>query len=427
MKKLSVLLAFFLVITAGLAYSQNIKVITLKDYIINPVSEEYIKENITKAEEENSSALIIRLNTPGGLLKSTQNIVKDILNARIPVIVYIWPKGARAASAGTFIGYASSILAMAPSTHIGAAHPVLGGGSWGKVSKEMQDKIMNDTLAWAENIAEEKHRPLDFLKEAIEESTSVTEKEALKRKVIDLVAQDLDDLLRKIENKKIIIADKEIIFSSKNSQLELTELSGRQKFLNALLDPNIAYLLFTLGFLGLIFEVTHPGFGFPGIAGVICIILALYAFSVLPVNYAGLALIILAVIFFIVEAFTPTFGLFTLAGLACFILGSVMLFRGPETFRVSVKVILPLAVSISLWSVFILGKVLQVRLKKPQTGKEALLGETGLALSDIHKEGKVSIHGELWDAKSKEEISQGEEVEIIDIKGLVLEVKKKGV
>ncbi|HEC70013.1 MAG TPA: nodulation protein NfeD [Candidatus Omnitrophica bacterium] len=424
MKRL-VFLFFFLLNFSSLSFSQEIRILTIKDYIINPVIEEYIRENI-KSAEENSSYLLIRLNTPGGLLKSTQNIVKEILNAKIPVITYIWPKGARAASAGTFIGYASSILAMAPSTHIGAAHPVLGGGSWGKLSIELQEKIMNDTLAWAKNIAKERNRPYNFLEEAIKKSKSLTEEEALKRRIIDLIAEDLDELLKKVEGKKIKLDNEEIILSLKNVKTKFVELNPRQKFLNTLLEPNIAYLLFTLGFLGLIFEFTHPGFGFPGIAGVICLVLALYAFSILPVNYAGLALIILGLIFFIVEALTPTFGVFTLSGLVSFILGSILLFREPQIFQVSLKVIAPLGLAIAVWGLFILGKVLQARLKKPQTGKEALIGEVGQALTDIYNIGKVFIHGEVWQAKSKEKIEKGEEVEVVGTKGLVLEVKKKG-
>ena len=425
MKRLILFLFFFLNFSL-LSFSQEIRILTIKDYIINPVIEEYIRENI-KSAEETSSYLLIRLNTPGGLLKSTQNIVKEILNAKIPVITYIWPKGARAASAGTFIGYASSVLAMAPSTHIGAAHPVLGGGRWGKLSLELQEKIMNDTLAWAKNIARERKRPYKFLEEAIKESESLTEEEALKGRIIDLIAENVDELVKKAEGKKIKLADKEIILSLKNVKTKFVELNPRQKFLNALLEPNIAYLLFTLGFLGLIFEFTHPGFGFPGIAGIICLVLALYAFSILPVNYAGLALIILGLIFFIVEAFTPTFGVFTLSGLISFILGSILLFREPQIFKVSLKIITPLSLVIAAWGIFILGKVLQARFRKPQTGKEALIGEAGQTLTDIDNNiGKVFIHGEVWQAKSKEKIEKGKEVEVIGAEGLVLEVKRKG-
>jgi len=424
MKKMIFLLILSALLPAS-AFCRNIKVITIKNYIINPVTEEYIRDNLKKAEQQNSSALIIRLNTPGGLLKSTQNIVKDILNARIPVITYIWPKGTRAASAGTFIGYASSILVMAPSTHIGAAHPVLGGGAWGKISQEMQNKIMNDTLAWAKNIAEEKHRPYDFLEEAINESKSLTEKEALRRKIIDLIAHDLDDLLRKIEAKTVQLPDREIVFSSKNARMEFIELTPRQKFLNTILDPNIAYLLFTLGFLGLIFEVTHPGFGFPGIAGIICIILALYAFSVLPVNYAGIALIILGITFFLVEAFTPTFGLFTLGGAMCFILGSIMLFDRYDITKISWQFIMPTTITLSIISLFFLSKIAQTYRRRSVTGEKGLTGEVGVARTDILKKGKVFIHGELWNARSQEAIKKGEEVVVEKVKGLILTVKKK--
>lgn len=423
MKKIALLFLFFLSISS-FSSAQEIRVLTIKDYIINPIIEEYIKESLKEAERT-SCCLIIRLNTPGGLLKSTQNIVKEILNAKIPVITYIWPKGARAASAGTFIGYASSILAMAPSTHIGAAHPVLGGGSWGKLPSELKEKIMNDTLAWAKNIAKEKKRPYKFLEDAIKESKSLTEEEAKRLGIIDFVAKNIDELLKKIEGEKLKINGQDTILSLKNPSLKFIELNLRQKFLNTILEPNIAYLLFTLGFLGLIFEFTHPGFGFPGIGGIICIILALYAFSILPVNYAGLALIILGLIFFIVEAFTPTFGVFSLAGIISFILGSVLLFREPSTFKVSLKIITPLGLAILAWSIFIFGKVIQIRLKKPKTGKEALIGERGQALTDISNKGKVFIHGEIWQAKSKEEIKKGEEVEVVKIKGLTLEVKRK--
>jgi len=428
MKKTTYLLmlSFFISLAAVYPSSEKtIKVLTIKDKIINPVTAEYIKDNLERAKKENCSALIIRLNTPGGLLKSTQEIVRYILNSKIPIITYVSPKGARAASAGTFIGCASSILAMAPSTHIGAAHPVLGGGAWGKVSEEMRKKIMNDTLAWAKNISEERNRPYKFLENAVKNSISITEKEALKQKIIDLTAENLPNLINKIDGKKIEINGKEITLEVKGSKIEFTGLTGRQEFLNTLLDPQIAYLLFILGFLGLIFEVTHPGFGVPGIAGIICLIMSLYAFSSLPVNYAGIALIVIGITFFIIEAFTPTFGLFTLAGLVAFILGSTLLFRGPHIFKVEFKLIMPMAAAIALWSLFILSKVIQIRLKHPRTGKESMLNETGTALTNFHKRGKVSIHGETWNAESAEDIKKGEEVEVTGIKGLTIKVTRK--
>ncbi|MBD3264075.1 MAG: nodulation protein NfeD, partial [Candidatus Omnitrophica bacterium] len=362
MRKLFAFLLIFLLGFCLAGSADTVKILTIKDYIINPVTYEYISENLKKAEKENCPALIIRINTPGGLLKSTQDITKEILNSEIPVITYVWPKGGRAASAGTFIGYSSSILAMAPSTHIGAAHPVVGQGSWGEVGEKLQEKMMNDTLAWAKNISRQRNRPYRYLREMVEESKSFTEEEALRRGIIDLVAQDTDTLIRGIDSKTFKLKDAEVVLNIKDADKEFIELSFRQKILNVLLHPNLAYLLFTLGFLGLVFEVTHPGFGFPGIAGIICIITAFYAFSVLPVNYAGVIFIILGLVFLVIETVTPTFGLFAGAGVVSFVMGSLFLFRGPPSLKVSLSFIIPLTVVAVFWNVFIVGKILQIRL-----------------------------------------------------------------
>ncbi len=408
----------------SVAFSNRVNIATIDDYIIGPVVEEYISSAIKKSEEQNAY-LIIQLNTPGGLLKSTQNIVKDMLNSSVPIIVYIAPQGARAASAGTFISYAASLIAMAPSTHIGAAHPVLGGGRWGNLSKEMKEKILNDTLAWAKSIAQKRGRPYSFIRKAVKESISITEKEALKRKIIDLEAGSLEQLIEKIDGRQVTLADgRKIKLSTKGSCRKFIDFNLRYKLLNTLVNPNIAYLLFTFGFLGLIFEFTHPGFGFPGIMGVISLILAFYAFQVLPVNYAGAVLLALGILFFIIEAFTPAFGLFTLGGIFCFILGSVMFFRDKFVFAVGWNFILPVAGAISLWSIFILTKVVQARVKKPLVGKEGLIGSRAEVIEDIAGgKGKVMIHGEIWRAKSRQDIKKGSEVVVDKVDGLVLWVK----
>ena len=427
MRKYFFFILAFLLLVPSLSYCQTrIKVLAIQENIINPVTAGRIEKGLKEAEEDNS-ILVITLDTPGGLLKSTERIVKLILNSPIPVITYVYPKGARAASAGTFIGYASHILVMSPSTHIGAAHPVIGGGSWGNLDEEVQKKIINDTLAWAKNISQARNRPFTFIKDAIEKSISITEKQALRRGVCDLIAVDLSELIRKIDGLTVHTSKGKIKLSTKESFVEKIPLTNREKFLDAIIDPNIAYLLLTLGFLGLIFEVTHPGFGFPGIAGIISLTLSFYAFSILPVNYAGLTLIILGIIFFIVEAFTPAFGLFTLGGAAAFFLGSTMLFNQPQFIKVSFKFILPLVLALAGISLFILSKVIATLRLKPKVGREALIGQEATALTNIkaNKKGKVFLAGGIWIAEADEKIDKGQIVIITKTSGLTLHVERK--
>ena len=427
MKKYFFLIILALLLLPSLSYCKApIKVLTIQENIINPVTADRIEKTLREITGTDT-VLILKIDTPGGLLKSTERIVKLLLNSSNPIITYVHPKGARAASAGTFIGYASHILAMSPSTHIGAAHPVIGGGSWGNIDEEMQKKIMNDSLAWAKNISQTRKRPFKFLKDAIEESISITEVQALKKGVSDLTAVDVDELLRKIDGLTVETMKGKIKLSTKDSQVEEIPLTSREKFLDTIIDPNIAYLLLTLGFLGLIFEVTHPGFGFPGIAGVICLIFSFYALSILPVNYAGLTLVIFGIIFFIVEAFTPTFGLFTLGGVAAFFLGSVMLFNQPQFIKVSYKFILPLVLALAGLSLFILGKVIATLRLKPRVGQEALIGQEATALTNIRakKSGKVFLEGGIWIAQADEKISKGQVVIVTKASGLKLQVRLK--
>ncbi|MCD6583068.1 MAG: nodulation protein NfeD [Candidatus Omnitrophica bacterium] len=405
-------------------FAQQLKLITISDYIIGPPTVAYIKRGLKEAERKDA-ILIIQLDTPGGLLKSTQEITKLLLNTSVPVVTYIAPKGARVASAGVFISYASHILAMAPSTHIGSAHPILGGGSWGKLSKEVKEKIINDTLAWAENLANQRNRPVKFIKEAIRKSISITEKEAKRLGVCEVVAKNLEDLKEKLQGMKVIINGKMISLTTRNFSIEKIPFSGRERFLNIIIDPNIAYLLLTLGFLGLIFEVTHPGFGFPGIAGILCLILSLYALTILPVNYAGVALIILGIIFLVAEVFTPTFGMFTFAGITSLLLGSLFMFNQPRLVKVSYKIFVPVILSFAILSLFLLGKIISSQRQKPKTGIEGLVGKEGIALTDIDKKGKVLVHSEVWNAFSSDKIKKEEKVVIEKVEGLNLFVKRK--
>ncbi len=408
-------------------YPHPIKVITIDDFIIGPPVVDYIQRGIKEAEKDNA-ILIIELDTPGGLLSSTQKIVKLLLNSKIPVVTYITPQGAKAASAGVFISYASHILAMSPSTHIGAAHPIIGKGSWGSLPEEIKEKVMNDILAWAKNIANARKKPFGFIKEAIEKSVSITEKEAQKRKVCDIIASDIFDLLNKLEGKTVTVKNKRINLRIEKDNIITILPTTREKILISLINPNIAYLLLTLGFLGLIFEITHPGFGFPGIAGAIFLLLSFYTLNILPVNYAGIALIALGIIFFVVEAFTPTFGMFTLAGVISLSLGSLIMFNQPQVIKVSYFTFLPVIIFFSFVSLFLLSKVIISQKRKPKTGMEALVGKTGVAKTDIdRKKGKVVIGSEIWDATSSSLIKKGEEVIIEGAEGLKLIVRKKEV
>ncbi len=424
-------------------------IITIDDFVINPVTAEYIIKTIKRAESEKAECLIVELDTPGGLLNSTRGIVKAILNADVPIIVYVAPSGSRAGSAGVFITMASHIAAMSPSTNIGAAHPV--GISrkekgWGETLKEllsskkdeeedeqkkqsdediMSEKVMKDTIAWITTIAKKRGRNEEWARKAVQESESITEDVAIQENVVEIIAKNRDELLEKIDGKRVSLPSGEKILNTKGLHIEIIPLSGRQKILNTLINPNIAYILMILGFYGLLFEVTHPGIGFPGIAGVICLILALYAFHTLPTNYAGIALIILGIILFIAEVNVPSFGLLTLGGVVSMTLGSLILFDSPYSFlRVSLSIIIPLVAATAVITIFLIGAVIRAHRRKSAVGKEGLVGEEGTCEVRIAPEGKVFVHGEIWDAVSEEVIEKGEKVLVQDIKKMKLKVKK---
>lgn len=447
-----------------LSFSEEIKpiyTISINDYIITPAVEEYIIKSI-KIAAESGQCLIIYLDTPGGLLNSTRNIVKEIMNSKVPIIVYVAPKGARAGSAGVFITLAANIACMAPSTNIGAAHPVQikSRNTFSDLIRELieylkgkrrpkrkvtypepQDqqqilsqKIMSDTIAWVTAIAENRKRNVEWAKKAVSESVSVTEKEALKVGIIDFIAEDTQDLLKKLNARKVIIEDRDITLKTKGVLLEEIDMTFRQRFLNIISNPTIAYILMILGFYGLLFEFTHPGIGFPGIAGAISIILGFYGLHTLPTNYAGVALIILGIILFIAETQVTSFGLLTLGGITCMFLGSLILIDSPYEFmRISVRVILPLVLATAGITIFLTSAVVRTHLKKVTVGKEGLIGEKAEALEDIKGKGvvwgtgKVFVHGEIWQAKSKDMIKKGEEVEVTGFDGMKLLVKRKGV
>ena len=387
---------------------------------INPGLAEFVTRNIEKASEEGAGCVVIQLDTPGGLALSMRTIVKAMLSSERPIIVHVWPSGGRAASAGVMITLAADIAAMAPGTNIGAAHPVNLGQK--KMGDTMAEKVVNDMVAYTKSIAEKKGRNAAWAEQAVRESVSVTEKEALELKVIDLVADDLDDLLEKIHGKTV--EGKGTLHTKGVGRVHLTE-SLRDKILKTLSDPNIAYLLMMIGLAGLYFELSHPGAIFPGVIGAMCLILAFFAFQTLPVNYAGILLIALAIVLFILEMKITSYGLLSLGGIISLFLGSIMLFEGtaPE-MRLSWRVLIPTVGMVSGFFVVVAGLVFRSQMSKPMTGKKGLIGEIGVTKTRLEPQGKVFVHGEIWNAVAPEPIEIGTRVRVVAVDRLVVTVEK---
>ncbi|HVN97005.1 MAG TPA: nodulation protein NfeD [Syntrophorhabdaceae bacterium] len=390
---------------------------------INPPVASFIREAIEKTQAKGAEALIILLDTPGGLDTSMREIVKNIMDASIPVVVYVYPSGARAASAGSIILMASHIAAMAPGTNVGAAHPVSIGKE--KPDKVMEKKILQDAEAYSRSIAMKRGRNVEWAAKAVTESSSITAKDALDKHVIDLVADNMDDLLAKIDGRTVETKNGKVTLKTKGAVKTEIPMSSKYKLLSYLSDPNIAYLLMMLGIYGILFELYSPGTIFPGVIGGISIILALYAFQTIPISFAGLALILLGVIFFILELKIITHGLLGIAGIISIVIGSVMLVNVPSSaFSISWETILIVAVASALFVFGVLGYAVRAQLSKVKTGVEGLVGEIGVAETDILAKGKVSVHGELWNAKSDEPVNSGEEVVVISVERLIVKVKK---
>ena len=417
---------FGLLIGHGLASetAPPIHVLSVAD-VINPVSAEYITDSLKAAIQQGAQALIIRLDTPGGLDKSMRLIIKEMLNSPIPVIVYVAPSGSRAASAGTFITLAAHVAAMAPGTNIGAAHPVAVGS--GEMGKEMAEKVTNDAAAYIKSIAEQRGRNVEWAEKAVRESVSASETEALQHKLIDLIALDLNDLLRQLNGWKVMTPAGERTLRPEGAALQHVELSLRQRLLSMLADPNVAYMLLMLGAAGLFFEISTPGVVLPGVVGGISLLLGLYALQLLPVNYAGLALIALAIILFIAEIKVTSYGALTIGGIIAMILGSLMLFDAPPPLPgVSLWVVVPSTLLVAAFFVFLVGAALKTLSQRPYSGREALLRQVGVALTPIdQQQGKVFVAGERWDAHSEEPIERGVDVEVLQMDRMTLLVRKK--
>ena len=391
--------------------------------VIAPSSADYIISAIKRADRERAQALVIELDTPGGLDLSMRSIIKEMLSAERPTVVYVSPSGARAASAGAFITLAAHVAAMAPGTNIGAAHPVNMGG---QMDKEMNKKVTNDAAAYIRTIAERRGRNIQWAEDAVRKSVSATEKEALKLKVIDLVSEKLDDLLVAIDGLAVTTASGKVALRTKGAEVKRIEMGLGDKILKVISDPTIAYLLMMLGLAGLYFELSTPGAILPGILGGICLILAFYAFQTLPINYAGLLLILLAIVLFIAEVKVASHGLLAAGGITAMILGSLMLIKSSEPFmRISLAAILATTGATAAFFIFMVTMALKTQRQKTTTGVEGLIGQVGTARTPLRPEGRIFVGGELWSARCEEGAETGDKVRVQAVKGLMLMVGKE--
>jgi len=392
--------------------------------VINPPVAGFIADSIKQSQEKGAEALIILLDTPGGLDTSMREIIKEIMDSSVPVVVFVYPSGARAASAGSIILLASHIAAMAPGTNVGAAHPVSIGKE--KADKEMMEKVVRDAEAYARSIAMKKKRNVEWAAKAVKESASIPAKEALEKNVIDIMADSIDGLLTSIDGRTVETKQGKITLHTKSAKHVEREMPFKYKFLSYVSDPNVAYILMMIGIYGILFEIYNPGAIFPGVIGGISLILALYAFQTIPISYAGLFLIILGIIFFILEVKIISHGVLGIAGIISIIIGSIMLIDLPShILSISYKTIILVGILSGIFVFGILSYAIKAQLSKVKTGKEGLIGETGIARMDIHTQGRIFLHGELWNARSDEFIKEGEKVVVVGVDNLVLKVKRK--
>ncbi|MBI4547383.1 MAG: nodulation protein NfeD [Ignavibacteriae bacterium] len=420
-KIILLLILFFL---PPLAFSGSVRVITI-DGAINPASADYIHEEIQHAIAEQAECLIIQLNTPGGLLKSTRVIVSDLLNSPIPIIVYVSPSGAQAASAGLFVTLAAHVAVMAPGTNIGAAHPVTIGEQKDSI---MIEKATNDAAAFIRTISEKRKRNIKWAEDAVRKSYSITETEALRDTVIDKIAANIPELLEHLDGKTIHTASGKKTLQTKNATITMAEKSFQQKLLDVLSDPNIAYIFMILGIYGLLFELYNPGSILPGIVGFICLVLAFYSLHTLPINYAGLALIMFAIILFLLEIKIVSHGLLTIGGVISLALGSIMLIKTDsilDVVAISWEVIFSVIIFSVIFFVFALSMGIRAQRRKPTTGSQGIIGEIGETLSDLKPDGQIKVHGEIWLATSLDgTLKKGTKVKVEDIENLSLKVRK---
>jgi membrane-bound serine protease (ClpP class) len=421
------LISVALITTEVQAANPRIDVLNVKG-TINPVLVDYIKRGIEQAEENSAVACVIQLDTPGGLDTAMRDIVQYMVNAKVPVIVYVSPSGARAASAGVFITIAGHVAAMAPNTAIGAAHPVaLSAEGEAEMSEAMEEKVINDAAAYIRSIAGAHGRNIDWAEKAVRESVSATEQEALELNVIDMVAPNLNTLITQLDGRQVTMLDSSIVtLHTQDATINSNEMSTIEKFLYTIADPNIAYILLSLAMLGLMVEISNPGLIFPGVVGGICLLLAFYSLGTLPVNYAGILLILLAFGLFVAEVFTTTFGILTAGGITSLIIGSLILYKGGPLFQISPWLIAIVVIFAGGLFAFIINRVISAHRRRATTGKEELIGNTAVVKIALESEGTVLLKGERWKAVSESGwVEPEEEVLITKVDGLKLWVTKK--
>jgi membrane-bound serine protease (ClpP class) len=418
------LLALSLFVSAACASAAVVKVTV--DDTIQPISAEYIDRAIAYGQRTNADAVLIELNTPGGLVDSTRNIVEKILASPVPVIVYVAPTGARAASAGFFILESADVAAMAPGTNTGAAHPVAITGE--KIEDVMKTKLENDSAAFMRSFVAPRGRNVQLAESAVRESKSWTDQEALKEHLIDVVAQNETDLLHQLEGRTIKRFDgKQVTLHLAGKPVESLPMTLRQRILDFLLDPNIAFLVFAIGALALYAELNHPGAVLPGVVGVVFILLALFALNLLPTRYASFTLIIGAFVLFVLEAKFATHGVLGIGGIVLLTLGGLLLVDGPiPELRVHLWTALAISVPLGLITIFLMSIAIKARRNKVVTGSQGLLGAIGEARTEIDPEGKVFVMGELWNARAPSRVHVGEQVVVRKVEGLELEVERAG-
>ncbi len=414
--------ALAVILTAAPASGAEVATIALEG-VISPVTVRLVETAIERAQATGAAALVIQLDTPGGLERSMRVICQRLLNAPLPVIVYVAPTGGRAASAGVFITMAAHVAAMAPATNIGAAHPVaLSGGA----DKESMKKIANDAAAFARSIATERGRNADWAEKAVRESVSITERDAVRLKVVDLIAESMPDLLAKVDGRTVRTVKGSVTLVTRGARVTAIEIGFRDRFLNVITDPNVAYVLMMLGMLGLFFELSNPGVILPGVIGGISLILAFFAFQSLPINYAGLLLILFAIVLFVAEIKVVSHGVLAIGGIVSMALGSLMLFDATELgFRISWWVILPTVGATAGLFLFVLAAGMRALARRPVLGAPGLIGQTGIAREALAPMGQVAIQGEIWRAVAEGgTVEAGAPVRVVDVEGLTLKVVK---
>jgi membrane-bound serine protease (ClpP class) len=421
-----ILLVVFVAVSTGAAPARatTVDLIHLEG-VISPVTVRLVETALIRARSDGAQALIIQLDTPGGLERSMRAIAQRMLNAEVPVIVYVAPTGARAASAGVFLTLAAHVAAMAPATNIGAAHPVaLGGGT----DKESLKKIENDAAAFIRTLALQRGRNADWAEKAVRQSISITERDALRLNVVDLVAESVSELLAKVDGRTVKTSRGPVTLTTRAASVRPIAIGFRDRFLNVLSDPNVAYVLMMLGMLGLFFELSNPGVILPGIVGGISLILAFFAFQSLPINYAGLLLILFGIVLLVAEIKIVSHGVLALGGIVAMALGSLMLFDAPEVgFRLSWWVIVPTVGAMAGLFLFVVSVGVRALRRKPALGSAALIGETAIARGPLEHEGLVAVHGELWRAITDHgPIADGASVRVVGVDGLTLRVVKAG-